>query len=342
MISKIIHTADWHLGAPRVPQDVFSSALDSLVEVYRENFAMFVLCVGDVFDRAAPKQRTKDFLLDFLMANEDVNFVFTVGNHDYEDKNKSYHSLNYLSLLSNREKLSNVYVLEPGESIRLYNAITVTAKDSWESLHDPVHSKKTIYAYHGMPRDKVFLADDFSEELTRAVGAARKASGARYIALGDIHKRTFPYPGTLVQKTYSCEDGIILFDIDDKEYESIRLDVPKRVTIDLSDRKVTEKKIISKLKKVPEDSWVRVVTNLDTSQYLAIDKERVRKEVDKNFRELVYKNKPKALMLAREYPEEVNKAKTLNEICGFLIDDLDDVDTDRLKSLCSQYASKVE
>ena len=109
----LLHTADWHLGAPQYPQIYRDGALPALLKLAVDHNADAVLCAGDVFDRPNPDQRVKDDLLKFLLqtgADRHIKFIFFVGNHDYTTKAKDYHSLIYLRMLQKR--LTNVVVLD--------------------------------------------------------------------------------------------------------------------------------------------------------------------------------------------------------------------------------------
>ena len=105
---KFLHTADWHLGATQHHPKQAEGMLPELAKMAREKEVDFVLISGDIYDKPIPRQRTKDDLLRFLLENEDLKFIFTIGNHDYETKKFDYFSLINLHLL--QKKLSNIKV----------------------------------------------------------------------------------------------------------------------------------------------------------------------------------------------------------------------------------------
>ena len=85
---RILHTADWHLGARLVERDRLPEHerfLDWLVETLRGEKADVLLVSGDVFDAANPPQDAVALYFDFLKRLADlktVRAVITGGNHD--------------------------------------------------------------------------------------------------------------------------------------------------------------------------------------------------------------------------------------------------------------------
>ncbi|MCB1227525.1 MAG: exonuclease SbcCD subunit D C-terminal domain-containing protein [Verrucomicrobiales bacterium] len=85
---KLLHTADWHLGArlverERLPEQV--RFLDWLLEVMAEEKVEVLLVAGDVFDVANPSRQALALYYDFLHRLVDlktVRAVITAGNHD--------------------------------------------------------------------------------------------------------------------------------------------------------------------------------------------------------------------------------------------------------------------
>lgn len=85
---KLLHTADWHLGArlverERLPEQ--AAFLDWLIEVLKAEQVDALLVSGDVFDAANPPQEAVALYFDFLKRLADlktVRAVITGGNHD--------------------------------------------------------------------------------------------------------------------------------------------------------------------------------------------------------------------------------------------------------------------
>ena len=85
---RILHTADWHLGARLVERDRLpehAAFLDWLIETLRSEKIDALLLSGDVFDAANPPQEAVALYFDFLKRLADlktVKAVITGGNHD--------------------------------------------------------------------------------------------------------------------------------------------------------------------------------------------------------------------------------------------------------------------
>jgi len=85
---RILHTADWHLGARLVERDRLPEHerfLDWLIETLHSEKIDALLVSGDVFDAANPPQDAVALYFDFLKRLADlktVKAVITGGNHD--------------------------------------------------------------------------------------------------------------------------------------------------------------------------------------------------------------------------------------------------------------------
>ncbi len=85
---RILHTADWHLGARLVERDRLTehaSFLDNLIELLQREKVEVLLVSGDVFDAANPPQDAVALYYDFIRRLADlktVRAVITGGNHD--------------------------------------------------------------------------------------------------------------------------------------------------------------------------------------------------------------------------------------------------------------------
>jgi len=85
---RILHTADWHLGARLVERDRLpehAAFLDWLIDTLRSEKIDALLLSGDVFDAANPPQDAVALYFDFLKRLADlktVRAIITGGNHD--------------------------------------------------------------------------------------------------------------------------------------------------------------------------------------------------------------------------------------------------------------------
>ncbi len=87
-LMRILHTADWHLGARLVERDRLpehGAFLDWLIDTLRTEQIDALLISGDIFDAANPPQDAVALYFDFLKRLADlktVKAVITGGNHD--------------------------------------------------------------------------------------------------------------------------------------------------------------------------------------------------------------------------------------------------------------------
>ena len=85
---RILHTADWHLGAHLIERDRLAehaAFVDWLIETLRTEQIDALLLSGDVFDAANPPQDAVALYFDFLKRFADlktVKAIITGGNHD--------------------------------------------------------------------------------------------------------------------------------------------------------------------------------------------------------------------------------------------------------------------
>ncbi len=85
---RLLHTADWHLGARLIERDRLAehaAFVDWLIETLRTEKIDALLLSGDVFDAANPPQEAVALYFDFLKRLADLKTVKTVitgGNHD--------------------------------------------------------------------------------------------------------------------------------------------------------------------------------------------------------------------------------------------------------------------
>lgn len=85
---KILHTADWHLGAKTEGKNRIEEqrqVMAEIVEISEEEKVDVVIISGDVFDQAVPTSEAEDLFyetLENLTKNNDRVVVTIAGNHD--------------------------------------------------------------------------------------------------------------------------------------------------------------------------------------------------------------------------------------------------------------------
>ena len=349
MTEKFLHTADWHLGAPRVPPLTDWLILEALYNLAEEKGVSHILAAGDIFDHHYPAQQTKDTLLEFLLEHPDMSFVFSVGNHDFVDKGQTYHSLRYLDLLS--EKLPWVTVLAPGEEIVLDDVCLWCAAE-WEDVVDGHQSDANalVALWHGIVPGLSVRAIEESYEGTTVEKMVKKAfkntPNLNYIALGDIHKVCHlglhcRYSGALVQKTFSCEDGVVLFDLDgNEEVLSLNLGKKKTYNVEFTDGEDTEQSIVAFVKEnyTPKEN-ARLVFSLPQAIYAALNKKLIRDELAGFVNTMKLENHPVEDKRTRAIARKIGKAKTLDEeLLIALEEESFDLDTTKIHETCKRFA----
>lgn len=87
-MSRLLHTSDWHLGAPlagEVRTDHFQTMLEGLLKLICERKVTCLLVAGDVFDVSSPPVSAQNQYFDFLARLKDSpcsEVVIISGNHD--------------------------------------------------------------------------------------------------------------------------------------------------------------------------------------------------------------------------------------------------------------------
>lgn len=332
-MARILHTADWQLGAPGVPPSYFDTALSKLRTFLIKNEIDAVLCVGDIFDQPHPNQKVKDLLLKTILSYN-CQWVFTVGNHDYTDKAHQYHSLVYLQLL--KDHLTNVFVLEPGEELTLWDdtdeAVSIKAVEKWESFSSCLRGvHPTIGCFHGIvPGLNIRDLEGKQQDACRSAATALDRSQVDYLALGDIHKHLRLnercwYPGPLLDKTYTDTHGIVVVDIsNDTCYVSgKRMDIPSKLNyrIDFDPTLHTEKSLVRSVKSgVEKGNFVKLNFNLPISTYNSIDQQAIRDMLADHYLEVRFNNVPVLEDRTRKEAGQLKKAKTIEDEIEIVVD----------------------
>lgn len=324
--------------------------IKELVSFADERSVDFVLCVGDLFDKHKPSQQVKDYLIEELINGSDINWIFTVGNHDYENKMMKYHSLKTLQILE--EKFPNVIVLEPGS---VYGdafdaANIVCGSNDFKFIYKRTlkdNSLPVIGAYHGfVPWFDVKNGMQSKDGVDKFLND----TGLDYLALGDIHKtmkfsdRCW-YPGALVQKTYGCVSGLLDIEIDDESvtYEVLDLGLPKKITINLeyTQGESSEEDIVALVKKdVPEKSLLKIKFNVTMPVWAGINKDKLRDDLQDHLTELVLEHDPVYGDMKREHASKFTEAGSLKKEIEVLIENCSlDVDKEELTKTCAKYTN---
>lgn len=347
---RFLHTADWHLGSPQHPKIYREQLLPKFAEFLEKNELDLVLCVGDVFDQHNPDQRIKDELLEFLI-NSKAHFLFVVGNHDFADKTRTYHSLQYLKLLEGR--LDNVFVYDKSGVYTIAAGpksmtLLVVVDDKWEAVQNyPLDSKVDLVAWHGTVPG-ISFDKGVSYTKNSALESFIKRSGCKYFALGDIHKHmaltpNCRYSGALVQKTYGCESGMWIVSLvqDSFHAKSCKLGLPEKVNVPITFEvgKHAERSIIDFIKeKYSPNSLLRVIFNLPLDIWASLNKDLIKKELVE-FNDIKLDNIVRVPEKRRANIEAIKQCKTLDDELKMMIDSEKlDIDKVELFKVCKELS----
>lgn len=348
---KILHTADWHWGAPGVHPFYTPFIIPKLVEVAGKHGCEYILVVGDVFDKPKPDQKLKDELIRTLLQYTDdpIQFIFCVGNHDYTTKAMDYHSLQYLRyIIRATDGNINIDLVEPGED-RLYDDFELCALENLRPVTRTPSDRPVILAWHGTYPGLDFKnLDQSAKKVSKDIAKLLDGYQAQYLALGDIHRNMCLligkayYPGPPVQKTYSDESGYIIYDTDNGGVYAGALDLPQKINLYFENydvNKNTEEDIIKRVKKtVDKGSLVKLRFELPLSSWASINHTMIKEQLADYCSEVRLDNTPIPEHRTRKIAKTMAKAKSIEEEIEIGIKDSDvEVSPKTLKKLCLKY-----
>lgn len=341
-----IHTADWQLGAPNLPP-ACQYPLEKLVEAAKAKDIGIILCAGDIFHKAQPDQRTKDYLLKTIIDNQNTLFIFMAGNHDFINKNRDYSSLRYLSLLATFKRLSNVRVIEPGRYYTHESAI-FWALDEWKDLADAeppeTRGKPIVAMWHGIVPGINIKTLAMDPERKRELADTVVEAGIHYIALGDIHRQwkihdRCYYSGCLTQTSYLDELGALEVNVTTKDIKvsPLALDLPHKMNfrVEFTDGEDSEDDIIKFVKdKAAAGNLVKLKFNLPVEIYATINKAYVKEQLKTHCLALEFDNDPVLKTRSRVDIEKIANAQTVEqEVEIIMANETFDLDPNRLKKV---------
>lgn len=177
---RILHTADWHLGARLIERDRLpehAAFLDWLIETLRGEKIDALLLSGDVFDAANPPQDAVALYFDFLKRLADlktVKAVITGGNHD---------SASHLNAPRELLRRFEVHVFgHAGENVvDLGNAVVAAVPFLRERDLREAAAGETMAAVHEQVRNAI--RDHYAAQLTACRDIAK---GRPVIAMGHL------------------------------------------------------------------------------------------------------------------------------------------------------------
>ena len=250
MSLRIIHTADWHIGASRnLPNYLIrqENALNELVEKTRKYNPDVFLITGDIFDSNTPKEEERclivSTLTNLLIQNPNMHLLIVGGNHDWDKQNNSMLDSIDLSYKIAGTRFKIVAKETELVSIKKSNFLCIPCEQNYTKKK----LRKIVKRYHKGTSGDFYVCmhecfksfNDLGKQLGKE--SLPKLSFVKCWMLGDIHKHQFLldnawYSGSLLQTNFGEKPnkGFVL--IEDGEPTFIRIKSPtKLVTINQGD-----------------------------------------------------------------------------------------------------------
>ena len=303
---KIIHCSDLHLDSrmksnldskkAKERRDEILITYQNMIKYAVNNDVKIILIAGDLFDKKDITVKARNIVIDSIISNPGIDFIYLKGNHDES------------GFLENLERIPENLKLFNSDKWTTYNYRNITisgiefGKLSDYEIYNTLFLNKgefNIVTMHG--QESKYDMKDKTEIINVS---SLKNKNIDYLALGHIHKYKqaeidqrgiYCYSGCLEGRGFDeCgEKGFVLLDIDEEslKYSSRFIPFAERtlyeVDVDVSEAKTTidtEKLIDKKLSSVSKDSLVKIVLNGKVD----IDSERDIKYLEKKYKSIYY------------------------------------------------------
>ena len=302
---RILHTADWHLGARLIERDRLAehaAFVDWLIDTLRTEKIDALLLSGDVFDAANPPQDAVALYFEFLKRLADlksVKAIITGGNHD---------SASHLNAPRDLLRRFDVHVFGHAGADNLVDlGGCVVAAVPFLRERDLRHATagETIATVHEQVRTAI--RDHYAAQLAAArtlaqgrpiiamghltvLGATTSDSerdihignlgsvgadifeGFDYTALGHLHRpqkvagnETIRYSGSPIPLSFSEAADAKSVVIIDTAVKKVDM-LPNPVTRQLIRVKATRATLAADLQNVPAGAWAEVTVKLDAPE----------------------------------------------------------------------------
>lgn len=246
MTLRIIHTADWHIGASRNLPNYLKrqeDALEELVLKTKKYEPDLFIVTGDLFDSNTPKEEERclivSTLTNLLVQNPNMYMLIVGGNHDWDKQNNSMLDSIDLSykIVGSRFKV----VSRETELVRIKksNFLCIPCEQNYTKKK----LRKIVKKYHKGTEGDFYVCmhecfksfNDLGKQLGKE--SLPKLSFVKCWMLGDIHKHQFLlsnawYSGSLLQVNFGEKPnkGFVL--VENGEPKFVRIKSPtKLVTI---------------------------------------------------------------------------------------------------------------
>ena len=196
---KIIHTADLHFDSKletnldpvksKERKRELLNTFERMVDYARLNDVRAIIIAGDMFDKPRISIKTREFVLNLIKLNPEIDFIYASGNHDEDSFISSIDSINNLYVFDNKWKTIN------------YSDCSITGINYNEVSENYLYD--TLFLNKEVPNIVVMHGPLGSRGNGINVNQLR-GKGINYLALGHIHKfqkgsidsnGIFVYPG---------------------------------------------------------------------------------------------------------------------------------------------------
>lgn len=278
---KIIHCSDLHLDSrmksnldskkAKERRDEILITYQNMIKYALENDVKIILIAGDLFDKKETTVKARNIVIDSIISNPEIDFIYLKGNHDES------------GFLDNLEEIPKNLKLFDSEkwTTYAYGRITISGIEFGRltdyEIYNTLFLNKgdfNIVTMHG--QESKYEMKDKTEIINLS---SLKNKNIDYLALGHIHKYKqaeldqrgiYCYAGCLEGRGFDeCgEKGFVLLDIDEEtlKYTSEFISITKRtlyeINVDISTANSTletEKLIDKELKGISPDSLIKIV-----------------------------------------------------------------------------------
>lgn len=216
---KFIHCADLHLDS-KMQSNLSSQkarqrnleildTFEKMVDFAQDNAVVGIIIAGDMFDTTRVSKQTKQRVLNKIIKNPNIDFLYLSGNHD---------ETSFISLIE--EIPSNLKIFNNQWQTYAYGNLKITGR-----LFDG-HTNASFYDTLNLQEDNFNIVVLHGELSTQAINLNKlKDKYIDYLALGHIHsysqekldeRGVYCYAGCLEGRGFDeCgEKGFVLLDID--------------------------------------------------------------------------------------------------------------------------------
>lgn len=301
---KIIHCSDLHLDSKmqsnldtKKAKERRSEILityQNMVKYAVENEIKIIIIAGDMFDRKDITKKTRNIVLDTILSNPQIDFIYLKGNHD---------EISFVSEIEQIPSNLKMFNSDMWTTYR-YGNVTISGiefgkKEEYEIYSSLILNKNdiNIVTMHGQ-ESKYFQKDKVETINLQAL----KNKNIDYLALGHIHtfkqekldnRGIYCYSGCLEGRGFDeCgEKGFVLLDIDEenKKINSKLIPIAIRhlytIEVDITGTITTldvEAKIDENINNIANDELIKIVLK---------GKVEIESERDISYLEKKYNNK---------------------------------------------------